>query len=96
MAQIPVDPEFYNRANDFIHLANKHCDGKLNIMLVNGSFMYGLSRFAAWCTAVDRESGEAMQTHRQADIDMLVDQFRSMLEQHIDEHAGNYNQLMKP
>lgn len=95
MAQIPVDPPFYDRANDYIHLANKQCDGKTNIMLVNGSFMFALSRFSAWCTAVDRGNGKAMEDNRKEDIDNLVNQFRTMLEEHHAEHAKNFDSLMK-
>ncbi|GAB4057479.1 DUF3144 domain-containing protein [Uliginosibacterium sediminicola] len=94
--QIPIDKEFFNRSNAYIQLANAQCDGKIAVALVNGSFMYGLSRFSAWSTAANHPSGESLRTHRQEEIDILVDQFRSMLEGHMDEHIADFDKLMAP
>ncbi|MEC5387674.1 DUF3144 domain-containing protein [Uliginosibacterium sp. H3] len=96
MADIPIDKKFYDRANEYIKLANEHCDGTLGISLVSGSFMFALSRFNSWVSATDFESGAAMKEKRQETIDLLVNQYRSMLEQNLDDHINNFDRLMTP
>ena len=96
MAEIPIDKNFYNRANEYIKLANEHCDGTLGISLVSGSFMFALSRFNAWVRATDFTSGAEMKTGKEETIDALVNQYRSMLEQNFDDHINNFDRLMTP
>jgi hypothetical protein len=91
-----IDRNFYNRANEFITLANKHCDGTIGINLVSGSFMFALSRFNAWVRATDFESGIEMRETRQETIDELVNQYRKMLEENLDDHITNFDRLMTP
>ena len=91
-----IDRNFYNRANEYITLANSHCDGTIGISLVSGSFMFALSRFNAWVRATDFDSGTELKQVRQETIDKLVAQYREMLEHNLDDHIDNFDRLMTP
>jgi hypothetical protein len=88
-----VDPQFYDRADGFIHLANAQC-GDIGRGKVSASFMYGLSRFNAWIVACGSKDAQAMKESRQQTVDYFVEQFKSMLEENLDDYADNFSKYM--
>ena len=89
-----VDDKFYDRADEHIHLANKHLEtvgrGK-----VSASFMYAVSRFNAWVSANGFSSGEEMATSKAETIDYFVAQYRAMLEENMDDYISNFDRYMR-
>jgi hypothetical protein len=84
-----VDAGFWSRADAHIHLANEHCDaadpGK-----VSASLMYAASRFNAFIVASNSSSAESMSKSRAEALDYFTRQFRSMLEENLDDHIKNF------
>ena len=89
-----VDAAFFERADKFIDLANAQCQdvgqGK-----VSASFMYALTRFNAWVSACGCDDSQQMQGARQEAIDYFMEQFKSMLEENIDDYIANYAKYMR-
>ena len=90
-----VDDEFYQRADEFIDLANEHARTTKR-QNVSASFMYSSSRFNAWLSATGFSSGDEMRDAKQARIDHFVEQYRMMLEENMDSYIENFNDYMKP
>ncbi|MBL8495274.1 MAG: DUF3144 domain-containing protein [Rhodocyclaceae bacterium] len=88
------DPTFFERADSFIHLANEHC-AKVGRGKVSASFMYGCARFQAWNAACWSDTGKEMQAKRAETIKYFVEQYQTILEEHLDEYIANHHKYMK-
>ncbi|MCF6191117.1 MAG: DUF3144 domain-containing protein [Cocleimonas sp.] len=55
-----TDDKFYDRADEYIDLANKQISEKSNAADVSASFLYSASRFNAWISAANFKSGKEM------------------------------------
>ena len=88
------DPQFYDRADSFIHLANEH-GNNTSRGKVSASFMYGMSRFNAWVSACGFESAEQMRKAKQESIEYFVSQYKAMLEENYDDYAENFAKYMQ-
>ena len=90
-----VDDKFYERADAHIHLSNSQRDettrGK-----VSASMMYATARFNAWVSACGPESGGELADKRDEVIEYFIKEYRSMLEENLDDYIQNFNQYMKP
>lgn len=90
-----TDEKFYSRADAHINLANDHLSdaapGK-----VSASMMFAASRFNAWICARDFESGEAMASKREEIIDYFLTQYRSMLEENINNYIEHFDAYINP
>lgn len=92
--QEPVDPEFYDRADSFIHLANDHCR-KTDRGKVSASFMYAVARFNSWVSACGFGSRDEMKRSKQETIEYFVKQYRAMLEENLDDTIKNFRNYME-
>jgi hypothetical protein len=86
---VKVDDGFYDRADSFIHLANKHC-ADIGRGKVSASFMYGMARFNAWVSATGFESAQDMKASRQETLDYFVAQYKAMLEENLDDYIDHF------
>lgn len=88
------DEKFYGRADAHIDLANNQLSsatpGK-----VSASMMFAASRFNAWMCAKDFESGDAMAGKREEIIDYFTHQYRSMLEENLNNYIEHFDAYMK-
>lgn len=88
-----ADDTFYDRADAHIDLSNEQLEdagpGK-----VSASMMYATARFNAWITAHGHESAEDLAAARQETVDYFVDQYRQMLEEHLDDYQANYGRYI--
>lgn len=88
-----LDQSFFDRADAHIHLSNdqlkQSTPGK-----VSASTMYASARFNAWLTACGFESGEAMQSRRDENIEYFVREYRKMLETNMDEYIARFEHYM--
>jgi hypothetical protein len=90
----PVDPEFYSRADSFIHVANEHC-GKTGRGKVSASFMYAVARFNSWVSACGFESASQMTEAKRDTIEYFVKEYRAMLEENLDDYIENFARYME-
>ena len=89
-----VDPRFYDRADAHIHLSNEqlgqaadHPGG------VSASMMYATALFNAWWTANTFESREHFQDVREEVLEYLCEQYRMMLEDHLDDCVARFEAI---
>ena len=88
------DPTFFNRADSFIHLANEHCSN-IGRGKVSASLLYSSARFQAWNAVTWSKSSAEAQSKRQETIEYFVEQYRSMLEENLDDYIKNFDKYMK-
>lgn len=80
------DLQFRKMADSFIDVANRHCEGREPSM-VSSSFLYGASRFCAFVVAGKTGERKAYEEQKQAAIDYYTQEFRTMLEQNLDDYS---------
>jgi hypothetical protein len=86
-----VDAGFWSRADAHINLANQHCD-TVEAGKASASLLYAASRFSAFIVASNASSTESMAKLRTEALDYFTEQFRSMLEENLDDHIKNFAQ----
>jgi len=93
MAQ-EIDEQFYERADAHIHLSNEqaHSIGRGK---VSASMMYATARFNAWVSATGFSEKEQMASARQETIEYFIEQYRSMLENNLDDYISNFESYMQ-
>lgn len=88
-----VDDNFYNRADEHIHLSNKQLSEESRGK-VSASMMYSVARFNAWITATGCTSKEEMQNAREESISYFVTEYKKMLTENIDDYIDNFDIYM--
>jgi hypothetical protein len=86
-------PEFWNRANALINLANAQCDAA-HPNEVAASTMYAASRFNAFIVAKSTGSAENMKQEKERVLEYFTDQFRKMMESNLDDFTENFENYM--
>lgn len=92
--QIPVDGNFYKRADAHIALANDHANDTTPPADANNSLMFASSRFNAWITAAGFKNAEEMKAEKQEVLDFFTKQYRHMLDENFDNYAENFEQFI--
>jgi len=82
---------FLKRADAHIFLANEQMNENISSGEVSASFMFGLARFNAWIAASSYKSSEDMAAEKQKAMDYFMNEYKIMLEQHLDEHIKGFN-----
>lgn len=90
-----TDPEFYNRADALIGLANQQL-GASSRGQVSASMMYAAARFNAWVSACGFGQAQAMREARQETVDYFVKQYRAMLEENLDDYIAGFDRDQPP
>jgi len=90
-----IDKDFYNRADAVIHLANDQLS-EISRGKVSASCMYATARFNAWVTAGGHGSAEDMAAARDETVEYFTKQYRSMLEESLDDYIENFSKYMQP
>ena len=90
-----VDDQFYDRADEHIHLSNRQIKDDVGAGKVSASMMYSTSRFNAWLSACRCESDNQMRALRDENIEYFVAQFRLMLEENYDDYVNNFEDYME-
>ena len=93
-ADLKEDPTFFDRADSFIRLANEHCSN-VGRGKVSASLLYGAARFQAWNAACWAEDAQTMKAKRQETLEYFVEQYKSMLEENLDDYINNYAKYMQ-
>ncbi len=90
------DDTFYDRADAIISLANSQVKNDITPGAVSASMMYGVARYNAFISAADFKTAADYQAEREEIVRYFVEEYRQMLEAHIDDHAENFATYMKP
>ena len=88
-----TDEQFFVRADAHIQLANKQLTDSPREN-VCASFMFAAARFSSWENACDAQTREQMVTHRDEAIAYFAEQYRLMLEHHMDDYIENFDTYM--
>ena len=89
MSTSKTDDKFYNRADEFINLANKQCDSIENSK-VSSSLMFAAARFNAFIAASSAKDVEDLKRNKDAAIQFFTAQYTQMLTENLDENIKNY------
>jgi hypothetical protein len=90
-----IDPKFYERADSHIQLSNDQLRVEPSRGKVNASMMYASARFNAYVTAWAASSADQMAADREKIITYFLEQYRLMLEEHVDDHISNFSSYIK-
>lgn len=88
-------PEFWNRVNALINVANSQCDAA-HPNEVSASTLYASARFNAFIVAQTTGSAEKMALEKERALDYFTDQFRKMMEDNLDDFTNNFEKYMPP
>ncbi len=80
------DLQFRKLADSFIDIANRHCERQEPAM-ISSSFLFGASRFCAFVVAGKTGNAETYDKQKKAAVDYYTQEFRSMLEQNLDDYS---------
>ncbi|EMR12031.1 hypothetical protein MPL1_12578 [Methylophaga lonarensis MPL] len=89
MSEVPK--EFFDRADEFIKIANQHMQQGVEAGQVSAAFMYGLARYSAWFTASGWTNGQDMAKARDETVEFFVNEYRRMLELNMDDYIQNFD-----
>lgn len=90
-----VDVKFFERADSHIQLSNDQLKVEPSRGKVNASMMYAAARFNAYVTACSASSARQMADDRDKTIAYFIEQYRLMLEEHLDDHIAHFSSYMK-
>ena len=89
-----VDSGFYDRADAHIELSNSQITPQVERGKVSASFMFSVARFNAWISACGFSSSEGMKNSKQKMVDYFMKEYKSMLEENLDDYINNFNSHM--
>ena len=90
---VDIDDRFYDRADEIIKVANEQL-GYASPGKVSASSLYASARFNAWVTAIGFSTSDEMQAARERTLDFLVEQYRAMLAENLDDYIANFANYM--
>ena len=90
-----ADARFYERADSHIHLSNEQLKEEPSRGRVNASMMFATARFNAYVSACSASSADQMAADRDRTIAYFLEQYRLMLEEHLNDHIANFNSYTK-
>lgn len=88
------DKAFFARTDAFIDLANKQMEGEVTPGDVSASFMYAVARFNAHITAADFPDSASFKGEKEKVVEYFVDQYRMMLENHVEDYVVNFQSYL--
>ena len=84
-------PEFFERVNAIIDLANQQCKDAPPSH-VSASLLYAVARYNAFVVASAAKDVEEMKANRQEAIDYYPDQYTKMLIENLDEYIEHFDE----
>jgi len=91
--QVP-DSAFFQRADAHIDLSNQQINADVNPGKVSASMMFSVARFNAWVTAANSGNVIQMLDSKEDAIEYFLSEYKSMLEQNMDEYIENFDKYM--
>ena len=94
MSNNTPSPEFFDRANALINLANDQC-ASTHPSEVSASTLYASARFNAFIVAATTGNAQSMTAEKERALEYFTDQFRKMMEANLDDFIANFDAYMK-
>ena len=91
---INVDDEFYDRADEHIHLSNRQISDKVTRGKVSASFLYSAARFNAWLSATGFKNSEEMAAAKEETIEYFRGEYEEMLIENLNDYIENFDSYM--
>lgn len=91
MSSNEISPEFWERADEVIAVANKQA-ADADIGKVSSSTLYAAARFNAFNVASSADDVEEMKKDKDEAIRYFTEQYRKMLTENLDEYIENYEE----
>lgn len=85
---------FYERADEFIGLANSLRTDSVHAGKINASMLYATARFSAWAAATGFVKGSDYAKEKADIIEHFTKNFERMLSDNIDDYAENFQKYM--
>jgi hypothetical protein len=82
-----IDPDFFDRADAIIQLANDQINS-VSPGKVSASLMYAATRFNAFVTAAEFDTADKLQSAKQEIIEYFVEQYEVMLKENLDDYVA--------
>lgn len=94
MSETKPDKEFWDLADSFIHLANKHCD-KILKGKVSATLLYAAARFNAFVVVASTKTKKQFAAGKEESVAYFLGQFEKMLRENFDDHEANYEKYKR-
>lgn len=88
-------PEFWDRSNAVIYLANDQC-AIAPANDVGASILFASARFNAFNFAKAAGSSEALAFDRERALEYFTTEFRNMMASNLDDFIANFDKFLKP
>lgn len=86
---------FYERADEFIQLANGLRTDDAHAGKINASMLYAVARFSAWTATTGFVKGSDYAKEKADIIEHFTKNFERMLSDNIDDYAENFQNYMQ-
>lgn len=93
MSDNSPSPQFWERANALINLANDQC-ATAPPNEVSASTLYASARFNAFIVAGTTGSAATMALEKDRALEYFTDQFRKMMATNLDDFIDNFDKYM--
>jgi len=88
-------PEFWQRVDAVINLANSQCDAA-SPSEVGASTLFASARFNAFLLAKSTGTAQNMTAEKERALDYFTAQFREMMTANLDDFIANFDGYMQP
>jgi hypothetical protein len=90
-----MDPEFFQRADAQIALANSQLSDTTGPGRVSASLLYSAARFNAWVSATGFASGAEMAELREQTVAYFVQEYTHMLRENLDDYIQHFERYLQ-
>jgi len=94
MSNIDEDEGLYERADDFINLANSLVE-KSTSTKVSASLLFAASRFNAFIVASMTENTEELKNDKNEALEYFSDQYKKMFLSNLEDYIENYDEYFQ-
>ncbi|ARD24123.1 MULTISPECIES: DUF3144 domain-containing protein [Shewanella] len=96
MFETNPDKAFFERANQFINVANENNqDPQVKTGEISASFMYSLARYNAWFASTSFDNAEQMKQKKAEMVAYYVEEYRKLLEGNMEDYITNFDEYRK-
>jgi len=83
------DQEFWNLADEFIHLANKNAK-QVGISKISAAILYAASRYNVFRVSANTKTLMEFEDDRESATKYFTEQYQKMFNDNFDEYLANY------
>lgn len=89
---------FFERADEFIKIANDFCQGKTpqeHRGQISASMLFATARFNTWVAANNFKNAEEMRAAKEQVMRYILEQFQMMLEDNFEEYCDQFDTYLR-